>query len=523
MNSLNILLFSFLISALTVPLFTDMAVRLGIIDIPDERKIHSGHTPRLGGLGIITGVFLSVIIFCKMDIQYLYLALANLIIIGIGVYDDSRGASALQKLFFQALAATVVIFVMNVRFEFYIPWLTWLKNDILMILVTYFWIALVTNAVNLIDGVDGLAGGISFMAFGSLMAASYAENGMNFAISLAFLGGILGFLRYNLPKASVFMGDTGSLFLGFNIAVMSLSSSFKTNTVMSVVMPTLFILIPLFDTFLAIVRRLLRLQNPMKADREHLHHKLLDLNLSMGQTLMVFYSLSIVLSAVALVFFRDRKLYMVLLAVFILYLFLLMIKFLNFANLGRLIGEINSRIMQERSRECLARMNENKLGFAISVGVIVLCTVLSALVFLRSGKYPQVGLTAVILFIMTASVLFMYRVSSVSELFYSSLAAYWLFFAAAYYSGREGLAVLSVCGLCVSIAMLPRFCRISRVFVPFDLLNFFMVISIWVLSGRELYGYVLTVAVSLLLYIPFKTAFVYVISQRDPENVKEIV
>lgn len=523
MNSLNILLFSFLVSALTVPLYTDMAVRLGIIDIPDERKIHSGHTPRLGGLGIITGVFLSVLIFCETDMHYLYLALANLIIIGIGVYDDSRGASALQKLFFQALAATVVIFVMGVRFEFYIPWLTWLNNDILMILVTYFWIALVTNAVNLIDGVDGLAGGISFMAFGSLMVASYAENGMNFAISLAFLGGILGFLRYNLPKASVFMGDTGSLFLGFNIAVLSLSSSFKTNTVMSVVMPTLFILIPLFDTFLAIVRRLLRLQNPMRADREHLHHKLLDLNLSMGQTLIVFYSLSIVLSGLALIFFRDQKLYMVLLAVFILYVFLLMIKFLNFANLGRLIGDINSRIMQERSRECLARMKADRIGFAVSTGVIILSAVLSALIFLRSGKYPQVGITAVVLFIMTASVLFAYRVSSVSELFYSSLAAYWLFFAAAYYSGREGLAVLAVCGLCTSIVMLPRFFRLSRVFVPFDLLNFFMVLSIWVLSGKAVYDYMITVLVSLLLYIPFKSAFVYIISHRDPENVKEII
>lgn len=102
MNGLNILLVSFLISALTVPLFTEMAVRLGVIDIPDERKIHSGHTPRLGGLGIITGVFISVLIFWRPDSQYLYLALANLVIIGIGVYDDSRGASAPLKLFFRS-------------------------------------------------------------------------------------------------------------------------------------------------------------------------------------------------------------------------------------------------------------------------------------------------------------------------------------------------------------------------------------------------------------------------------------
>ena len=523
MNGLNILLFSFLISILTVPLFTDLAVRLGIIDIPDERKIHSGHTPRLGGMGIISGVFISILIFCKPDIEYLYLAAANLFIIFIGVYDDSRGAGAFQKLFFQALAATVVIFFMGVRFEFSVPWLTWLNNDIVMVLLTYFWIALVTNAVNLIDGVDGLAGGISFMAFGSLMVASFADNNMNFMISMAFLGGILGFLRYNLPKASVFMGDTGSLFLGFNIAVISLSSSFKTNTIMSVLMPTLFILIPLFDTFLAIIRRLLRFQNPMKADREHLHHKLLDLNLSAGQTLMIFYALSIILSAVALLFFRDQKLYMVLLAVVILYIFLLMIKLLNFADIGKLIGDINSRMLQKRRLECIAQMKSSAFGLKISIAVLFFSTVFSMFFFYRTGAYPRIGLIAVLLFCMIFSVLFVYRVSSESELFYSCLGAYWLFFAAAYFADKDGFAVLATCGAVISVLMFPRMRRVTRIFVPFDLLNFFMVIAIGVLSKRGLWEYIMAVAVSLLFYIPFKTAFMYVIAHKNPDGVKDII
>jgi len=523
MNDLNILLFSFLVSTLTVPLFTDMAVRLGIIDIPDERKIHSGHTPRLGGMGIISGVFISVLVFCKPDLEYLYLALANFFIIFIGVYDDSRGASPILKLLFQVLAATVVIFFMGVRFEFSVPWLTWLNNDIVMILLTYFWIALVTNAVNLIDGVDGLAGGISFMAFGSLMVASFADKNMNYMISLAFLGGILGFLRYNLPKASVFMGDTGSLFLGFNIAVISLSSSFKTNTIMSVLMPTLFILIPLFDTFLAIIRRLLRFQNPMKADREHLHHKLLDLNLSAGQTLMIFYALSIILSAVALIFFRDQKLYMVLLAVVILYLFLLMIKLLNFADIGKLIGDINSRMLQERRLACIAQMKSSALGLKISIGVLFFCAFFSMFFFYRTGAYHRIGLMAVLLFCIIFSVLLVYRVNSVGELFFSCTGAYWLFFAAAFFAEKDGLAVLGICGTVITVLMFPRVFRMTRIFVPFDLLNFFMVIATGVLSKRGIWDYVTVIAVSLLFYIPFKTAFMYIIAHKKPEGIKDII
>jgi UDP-GlcNAc:undecaprenyl-phosphate GlcNAc-1-phosphate transferase len=523
MNGLNILLVSFLISALTVPLFTEMAVRLGVIDIPDERKIHSGHTPRLGGLGIITGVFISVLIFWRPDSQYLYLALANLVIIGIGVYDDSRGASAPLKLFFQVLAATIIIFPMGVRFSFSVSWLSWLDSEIAMVLLTYFWIALVTNAVNLIDGVDGLAGGISFMAFGSLMVASYAEGSMNFFLCLAFLGGILGFLRYNLPKASVFMGDTGSLFLGFNIAVISLSSSFKTNTIMSVLMPTLFILIPLFDTFLAIVRRLLRFQNPMRADREHLHHKLLDLNLSMGQTLMVFYSLSIVLSGVALIYFRDQKLYMVLLAVFILYLFLIIIKLLNFADIGKFIAELNGNVRQEKNHKSIVTMQGSHAGLRMSYGILFISTVLSAMLVVRSGMYFHLGVFPVVLFAVLALVLLFYKVSSVSERFYSSLAVYWLFFVAAYYAVAQSLLLMAICGTVFCLLMLPRFCRISRAFVPFDLLNFFMVIAVGVLSGKSLANYVVIVVISLLFYIPFKTAFIYVLAHKEPEDVKEIL
>ncbi|TCK62024.1 UDP-N-acetylmuramyl pentapeptide phosphotransferase/UDP-N-acetylglucosamine-1-phosphate transferase [Seleniivibrio woodruffii] len=521
MDDLSILLLSFLISTLTVPVFTIIAVRCGIIDEPGGRKIHSDRIPRLGGLGIILGVFVSVWLFCEMDPLYTYYALANFFIIFIGIYDDSRNVRPVVKLVFQGLAATVVIFLMDTRFEYSLPWLSWMNNGIVMVISTYIWIALVTNAVNLIDGVDGLAGGVAFMAFGSLMVASHLSMDMNHAVCLAFLGGILGFLRYNLPKATVFMGDTGSLFLGFNIAVISLSSSFKTNTIMAVVMPALFVSIPLFDTFLAILRRTFRLQNPMTADREHLHHKLLDLKLTASQTLMIFYTMSIVLSAAALIFFRDPKLYVVLISIFLLYFFLLSIKVLKIASPRRMIEQFNGPERRNRIEKRIERIKGDLFGYRLSLFVIAVCVLISIVTAFAAGIVYAEEWTALLLYMLTLAVLLFYRIRSASRLYYAAMLLFWLFYAAAFYS--VSLSTYALTGGALFLLTLPYMLRVTGLFVPYDLLNVFLVILVSQLSDRTIAEDMLTAATAALYYIPLKTAILYAITYKRPEDIKNII
>jgi len=225
-----------MISLYTVPFFTFMAEKLGVMDVPDNRKIHTGRVPRLGGLGVVTAVLVVYLIvgdFSKLTIWYV---VANAVIIATGLADDVFDLPAKVKFAGQIVAALITIFLAGVLFPFGMA-----GGDlgyIISVMLSLLWIVGVTNAVNFMDGMDGLASGISFMAFGA-MAVGIASKGLDYycLMSFAFMGGILGFMRYNMPPAKVFMGDTGSLFMGFNIAAMALAVSYKSGTLLSLFVP----------------------------------------------------------------------------------------------------------------------------------------------------------------------------------------------------------------------------------------------------------------------------------------------
>jgi len=299
---------SFIVSFGATPFVMKLAYKINALDIPDGgRHIHKKTTPLIGGLGIFAGFFISVLVFAKYTdsiIALIGILLGSMMIVGMGIYDDSRDMRARSKLIIQIIAAALVVFcgvtVDYISVPSFIAHggifnLNWLKYPI-----TILWIVAVTNAVNLIDGLDGLAAGVSSIATFSLFFISVIQDNVEAAvISAALAGGCLGFLPYNMNPAKIFMGDTGSQFLGFMLAIISVLGLSKGAVIISFLVPFVILGIPLFDTSFAILRRIIQRRPIMEADRGHLHHKLLDRGFSQKQTVAILYVISILLSVIA--------------------------------------------------------------------------------------------------------------------------------------------------------------------------------------------------------------------------------
>ncbi|MBE7047737.1 MAG: undecaprenyl/decaprenyl-phosphate alpha-N-acetylglucosaminyl 1-phosphate transferase [Ruminococcaceae bacterium] len=299
---------SFIVSFGATPFVMKLAYKINALDIPDGgRHIHKKTTPLIGGLGIFAGFFISVLVFAKYTdsiIALIGILLGSMMIVGMGIYDDSRDMRARSKLIIQIIAAALVVFcgvtVDYISVPSFIAHggifnLNWIKYPI-----TILWIVAVTNAVNLIDGLDGLAAGVSSIATFSLFFISVIQDNVEAAvISAALAGGCLGFLPYNMNPAKIFMGDTGSQFLGFMLAIISVLGLSKGAVIISFLVPFVILGIPLFDTSFAILRRIIQRRPIMEADRGHLHHKLLDRGFSQKQTVAILYVISILLSVIA--------------------------------------------------------------------------------------------------------------------------------------------------------------------------------------------------------------------------------
>lgn len=293
-----------IISLLGTPLVSKLAFKLGAVDRPDKRKVHSRLMPRLGGLAIYLGF--TVVMLFRVDISKSMtgLLLGGTIIVLLGVLDDIRDISPRVKLLGQILAAAVAVaFGIEVNYItnpfggtiilnwFGLPWGGPL---------TVLWIVGITNALNLIDGLDGLAGGLSAIAAVTLAVIGWREGTTVLVLpALILAASTIGFLRYNFYPAKIFMGDSGSMFLGYTLACLSVIGLTKTATVVSVFIPILILGIPIFDTLFAIIRRYINNQPIFKADKEHLHHRLLAVGLSHRQTVLAIYAVNLVLGASA--------------------------------------------------------------------------------------------------------------------------------------------------------------------------------------------------------------------------------
>ncbi len=299
---LEILLITFLTSLLLIPLSKRVAEHIGAIDMPNARKVHKVPMPRLGGLAIY-GAFLVGYIFCgDKTPQMISILIGTFIIFITGLLDDIKPIKASYKFLAQIIASAIVVIYGQIYFsEITFLGLHLQFNLILSYILSIFFILAITNAINLIDGLDGLASGVSCIYFATILIIAMLLNstaGLDFTLTIIMLGSTLGFLVFNFPPAKIFMGDSGSLFLGFMISVIALVS-FKVATLTSLFIPIIVLAIPIFDTVLAILRRILKGESIGTPDKEHFHHQLLKLKFSPRVSVIIIYMVNILFSTIS--------------------------------------------------------------------------------------------------------------------------------------------------------------------------------------------------------------------------------
>ncbi|XQY91531.1 glycosyltransferase family 4 protein [Metabacillus sp. HB246100] len=289
------------VTVLVTPLVIKFAHIIGATDKPNYRKVHQKIMPRIGGLAIFIGVFSGYLVTGLYSEKITAISVGAILIILLGILDDIYELSARIKFISQIFIASIVVST-GLTIDFIsIPLvveklqLGWFSYPI-----TVLWIVSITNAINLIDGLDGLAAGISSIGIATIaILAGIAGKSLIFALALIVLGSTIGFLFYNFHPAKIFMGDTGALFLGYSISILSLLGLYKSVTLFSFVIPILILGVPIFDTAFAILRRLINKQPISAPDKAHLHHRIMALGLSHRNTVLVIYGIGVLFSILA--------------------------------------------------------------------------------------------------------------------------------------------------------------------------------------------------------------------------------
>jgi UDP-GlcNAc:undecaprenyl-phosphate GlcNAc-1-phosphate transferase len=325
-------------SLLLTPLVRSVAIKLGALDLPDERKIHGKPIPRLGGFSIYVTFILILFVSYQFDfffypanflreINFGWLLTASAIVFGLGAFDDFKRIPPSIKFFVQIIAGLIVALTSYRIQQISLPFGS-IQLGIWSIPATVLWIVAITNALNLLDGLDGLAAGTSFIVSLSMFGISLLNESIGMALlSIILAGSILGFLKYNFHPASIFLGDSGAYTLGFILSILSLQSNLKGTTTVVFLIPILVLGLPIMDTILSMLRRLLkslhiigadREKNMLKflyfkgstvfsADRGHIHHRLLQMGVTQKNAVVILYAVTLLLGTIALatVYFRN--------------------------------------------------------------------------------------------------------------------------------------------------------------------------------------------------------------------------
>ena len=300
---------SFLFVMLVTPFIIRVANHVGALDIPNKRKVHTVPIPRLGGVGIFLGFLLGYMIYGTPSAIMNSVLIGSFIIVLTGVVDDIKPLDAKTKFIGQLIASLIIVFYghllindlsafnINIDFDWYISYP-----------ITIFFILGCINCMNLIDGLDGLSSGLSaiyFLTIG-IIACFKGNIGLDLVITFVMLGSVLGFLVHNFHPATIFAGDSGSMFMGFIIAVVALLR-FKNVTLTSLIIPLFILAIPICDTVFAIIRRLLKGESISTPDKFHIHHQLLNRNFSQTETVLIIYLVDLLFAAASIVYFlKDR-------------------------------------------------------------------------------------------------------------------------------------------------------------------------------------------------------------------------
>jgi UDP-GlcNAc:undecaprenyl-phosphate/decaprenyl-phosphate GlcNAc-1-phosphate transferase len=299
--------FAALVTVLVLtPLVIKFAIWFGAMDKPNARKVHQKVMPRLGGLAIFIGVIVGYFAGGLYDQKVNTISVGAILIIIIGILDDKYELSAKTKFIGQLIVASLIL-ASGLKIDFVaIPGVGKYLLGFWSYPLTVFWIVAITNAINLIDGLDGLSAGVSAIGIATIaIMALFAGKVLIFTLSLILLGSIIGFLFYNFHPAKIFMGDTGALFLGYAISILSLLGLYKSVTLFSFLVPIIILGVPVFDTTFAIIRRIVNKKPISSPDKSHLHHRLLALGLSHRKTVLVIYAFGILFSASAILLSRS--------------------------------------------------------------------------------------------------------------------------------------------------------------------------------------------------------------------------
>lgn len=317
---------SFLYLLAVTPFLIYIGKKYGFVDKANRRSVHKGLIPRIGGIGIATGTVLPLIMLSFYDndpsAMFFSTAFNPIVVIGgglaisiFGLVDDIKGIPARYKFLFQIMLATMAYYLgfamESVQSPFGMIYFGWLSLPI-----TILWIVGIINAFNLIDGLDGLSSGIAFFVTITLFILALHNNVLFVALLSACLAGaVVGFLVYNFNPAKIFMGDAGSMFIGFILAVLSLKGASKGSAIVSLLIPIMAMGVPILDTTLAFVRRFLRNQPIFLADRQHIHHILLSKGFNQRKVVMILYGISMSFTLLALfsIFLKDKEVFLILL------------------------------------------------------------------------------------------------------------------------------------------------------------------------------------------------------------------
>ena len=322
----------FLFVLAITPFIKKVAMHVGAMDIPNARKVHKVPIPRLGGLGIYMGFLLGYILFGTMSLRMNAILIGSFIIIITGIVDDINPIPAGIKFLFQIIAASVVAFYGQILLSDVSAFGLYIEFGIFSYPITILFIVAIINCINLIDGLDGLAAGLSsiyFMTIGIVIVGWMHTFDLDAVITFVMLGATLGFLCHNFNPAKIFMGDSGSMFLGYIIAVIALLG-FKNVTLTTLLVPICLLAIPIMDTLFAILRRLINKKPIGEPDKQHLHHQLLNLNLSHRNTVLVIYFVDLLFAAAMLVYMLyDRAVGVIIYAI----LFIIVLAFILKTNI----------------------------------------------------------------------------------------------------------------------------------------------------------------------------------------------
>ena len=514
MNNLLVFFAALAISVAIIPVMMRLAPRVGMVDMPDPRKVHVTPVPRVGGIGIVLGALIPLMLWLPLDNGMLAYVIGSFVLLGFGAWDDSHELGHYVKFIGQFIAVLMVVYYGDV----YVRQMPFMGVDPVPDSFgkpfTVFAMVGMINAMNHSDGLDGLAGGLSVLSLSSIAYLAYLADGSQvIAIAVATLGGIVGFLRYNTHPARVFMGDSGSQFLGFTLGFLAVLLTQNANPALSPALPALLLGLPIVDILAVFGQRIYHGMNWFRATRNHIHHRLLELGFHHYEAVVIIYSIQMffVISAILLAYESD---------ILILSLYLgtcsLVFLFLIFAERSKWRAH---PVYGGKSRFATLVQDIRQNAFFTSGTTLIVATVIPLMFVgtsVLTSKIPRdFGLSSGILAVILALLLIIRTKETIILRAISYVTAAFVVYLETKHLGGEstiayGLSVGLYTVLAVSIWLVVRYASDTEFRAsPMDFLIIFIVLAVGIVSRDHLHQELLGIMAVKLVILFYGCEVIY--------------